>query len=172
MRNHRPIFRVFRRQAHWIVLAALSATPGWLAAATQTTTFTVTLTLQNNCVISANALNFGTQGVLSANVDQTTSLSVTCSTSAPYNVGLDAGTTTGSTVAARLLAGSGGTTVDFQLYSDSAHTQVWGNTIGTNTVTGTGTGAAQTLTVYGRVPSQTTPAAGTYTSTVTATITF
>jgi len=60
----------------------------------------------------------------------------------------------------------------FQLYSDSAHTQVWGNTIGTNTVTGTGTGTAQTLTVYGRVPQQSTPAAGTYTSTITATITF
>ncbi|ANJ75698.1 spore coat U domain-containing protein [Ralstonia insidiosa] len=170
--NRSSTSRLFRLHPRLIVLAGLLAAPGWLSAATQTTTFTVTLTLQNNCLISANPLNFGTQGVLSANVDQTTSLSVTCSTAAPYNVGLDAGTTTGSTVAARLLAGSGGATVGFQLYSDSAHTQVWGNTIGTNTVTGTGTGTAQTLTVYGRVPQQSTPAAGTYTSTITATITF
>ncbi|MEE2979654.1 MAG: spore coat U domain-containing protein [Pseudomonadota bacterium] len=164
--------RVPRLAPQLIVLAGLLSAPGWLGAATKTTTFTVSLTLQNDCSISANALNFGTQGVLSANVDQTTSLSVTCSTAAPYNVGLDAGTTTGSTIAARLLAGTGTATVGYQLYRDTARTQIWGNTVGTDTVTGTGTGTAQALTVYGRVPPQNTPAAGTYTSTVTATITF
>ncbi|CAJ0733429.1 Csu type fimbrial protein [Ralstonia mannitolilytica] len=164
--------RPLRLKPHHVVLASLLAAPGYLGAATKTTTFTVSLTLQNDCAISANALNFGTQGVLSANVDQTTSLSVTCSAAAPYNVGLDAGTTTGSTIAARLLAGTGTATVGYQLYRDMARTQIWGNTVGTDTVTGTGTGTAQTLTVYGRVPPQNTPAAGTYTSTVTATITF
>lgn len=146
--------------------------PEWLSAATKTTTFTVSLTLQADCSISANALNFGTQGVLAANVDQTATLSVTCSNTAPYNVGFDAGTTTGSTIAARLLAGSGAATVGFQLYSDSARTQIWGNTVGTDTVSGTGSGTAQVLTVYGRVPSQNSPAAGTYSTTITATITF
>jgi len=37
---------------------------------------------------------------------------------------------------------------------------------------GTGTGTAQTIPVYGDVPGQTTPAAGTYRDTVTATITY
>jgi len=49
---------------------------------------------------------------------------------------------------------------------------VWGNTIGTNTVASTGTGAAQSFTVYGRIPSQTTPAPATYTDTITVTVTY
>ena len=170
--NRSSTSRLFRLHPRLIVLAGLLAAPGWLSAATQTTTFTVTLTLQNNCLISANPLNFGTQGVLSANVDQTTSLSVTCSTAAPYNVGLDAGTTTGSTVAARLLAGSGGATVGFQLYSDSAHTQVWGNTIGTNTVASSGTGLTQNFTAYGRIPAQTQPPSGQYIDTIIVTVSY
>jgi spore coat protein U-like protein len=141
------------------------------ATTTKTTTFQVSLVISNDCAISATALSFGTSGVLSANINQSTTLSVTCSNTTPYNVGLDAGSVSGSTVTARLLS-NGAATVDFQLYSDSAHTTVWGNTLGTNTVSGTGTGSAQSLTVYGVVPAQSTPAANTYTSTVTASVIF
>ena len=141
------------------------------ATTTRTATFLVSLTLTSDCQISTNPLNFGSSGVLQAAINQTATLNVTCSTSTPYNIGLDAGSVTGSTVAARLLA-NGSTTVQFQMYSDTARSVVWGNTIGTNTVTGTGTGAVQALTVYGQVPTQTTPAAATYTSTVTMSVTF
>jgi spore coat protein U-like protein len=141
------------------------------ASTTKTTTFQVSLVISNDCAISATALSFGSSGVLSANINQSTTLSVTCSNTTPYSVGLDAGSVSGSTVTTRLL-GNGAATVQFQLYSDSAHTTVWGNTPGTNTVSGTGTGGAQSLTVYGEVPAQGTPAANTYTSTVTASVTF
>jgi spore coat protein U-like protein len=141
------------------------------ASTTKTTTFQVSLVISNDCAISANALSFGTSGVLSASINQSTTLSVTCSNTTPYSVGLDAGSVSGSTVTTRLL-GNGSATVQFQLYSDSARTTVWGNTTGTNTVSGTGTGSAQSLTVYGEVPAQSTPAANTYTSTVTASVTF
>ena len=67
------------------------------------------------------------------------------------------GPASGATVATRKMT-SGAATVNYTLYSDSGRTTVWGNTIGTDTVAGTGNGAAQTLTVYGRVPPQTTPA--------------
>ena len=91
-------------------------------------------------------------------------------------VGLDAGTVTGSTVASRLMAGTATgnttTTVDFQLYQDAGRTTIWGNTQGTNTVAGTGTGAAQSITVYGQVPAQATPKPDTYQTTVTATVYF
>ncbi|MBL3940689.1 spore coat U domain-containing protein, partial [Bacteroides thetaiotaomicron] len=66
----------------------------------------VTLTLQPNCTIAANPLAFGTSGVLSAAVNQQTTVSVTCTNTTPYNVGLDAGSVTGSTVASRLMAGT------------------------------------------------------------------
>lgn len=143
---------------------------------TNSATFNVTLTLQANCSITANPLNFGSTGVLSAAINQQTTLSVTCSDTTPYNVGLDAGNVTGSTVASRLLAGttSGNTstTVAFELYQDAGHTTLWGNTQGTNTEGGTGTGAAQAITVYGQVPAQATPKPDTYQTTVTATVYF
>ncbi len=132
----------------------------------------VQLTIQAQCLInSASTLNFGTQGVLSANVDQTSAIQVQCTNTTPYNIGLDAGTGAGATVTTRKLTG-GGATINYSLYSDSARTSVWGNTIGTNTVASTGTGAAQSFTVYGRIPSQTTPAPATYTDTITVTVTY
>ncbi len=141
-------------------------------ATTTTSTFTVQITLAATCVInSTSTLDFGSQGVLTANVDQTSTIQVQCSNTTPYNIGLDAGIGTGATVAVRKMT-SGGATVNYSLYSDTGRTTVWGNTIGTNTVAATGTGAAQSYTVYGRVPAQTTPAPGTYTDTVTVTVTY
>jgi len=143
---------------------------------TQPANFTVSLTLQANCTIGATALAFGTTGVLGGAINQQTTVSVTCTNTTPYNVGLDAGSVAGSTVAARLMAGTAagntGTTVAYQLYQDAGHGTVWGNTQGTDTVAGTGTGSAQPINVYGQVPSQATPRPDTYQATVTATVYF
>ena len=66
-------------------------------AATATSTMTVQMTITATCTVnSATALNFGTQGVLSTNVDQTSTLQVTCINTTPYNIGLNAGTGTGA----------------------------------------------------------------------------
>jgi spore coat protein U-like protein len=141
-------------------------------ATTTTASFTVTMTLNASCtIVSTATINFGSQGVLTANVDQTTTLQVQCTNTTPYNIGLDAGTGSGSTVTTRKLT-SGANTVNYSLYSDTGRTTVWGNTVGTNTVSATATGAAQSYTIYGRVPSQTTPAPGTYTDTITVTVTY
>ncbi|RQT97042.1 spore coat U domain-containing protein [Burkholderia cenocepacia] len=164
-----------------ISLLSAAALAGPVEAATYsngtaTATFTVTLTLQPNCTIAANPLNFGTNGVLATAINQQTTLNVTCTNTTPYNVGLDAGTVTGSSVASRLMAGTSTgnttTTVGFQLYQDAGRTTIWGNTQGTNTVAGTGTGTAQPITVYGQVPAQATPKPDTYQTTVTATVYF
>jgi spore coat protein U-like protein len=141
-------------------------------AATATTTMTVQVTITASCTInSAATLNFGTQGVLATNVDQTSTLQVTCTNTTPYNIGLNAGTGSGATVATRKLT-SGANTVNYTLYSNSGRTTVWGNTVSTDTVAGTGNGAAQSYTVYGRIPAQTTPAPGAYTDTITVTVTY
>src|SRR6185369_1088632 len=107
------------------------------------------------CTInSASTLNFGNSiGVLSANVDQQSTIQVTCTNTTPYNVGLNAGTGTGATVATRKLT-SGANTVNYTLYSNSGRTTVWGNTIGADTVAATGNGSAHNYTVYGRIPPQ------------------
>ena len=109
--------------------------------------------------------------MLTANVDGTNTVTPQCTNGTPYNVGLDAGTGTGATVAARKMS-NGAVTITYSLYSNSGRTTVWGNTIGTNTVSGTGTGNNQALTVYGRVPPQTTPAPNTYTDTIVVTVTY
>ena len=141
-------------------------------ATTTTSTFTVQATIISSCTInSASTLNFGSIGVLIAAVNQTSTLQVQCTNTTPYNIGLDAGTGTGATVAVRKLT-NGANTVNYSLYSDSGHTVVWGNTVGTNTVAATGNGAAQSYTVYGQVPTQTTPAPATYTDTITITVTY
>ena len=152
--------------------AALSVAPSSFAGS-KTATFQVSLTVEADCSISANPLNFGSTGVIDSNLDQTSSVSVTCTKGTPYTVALDAGSATGSTIADRELGNAGGTeSVKFNLYRDAGHTQVWGQTTGTDVVGGTGNGSAQSITVYGRVPAQSMPAADTYTSTVTATVAF
>ena len=141
-------------------------------ASTTTSTFTTQVAIVASCTInSASTLNFGSQGVLIANVDQTSTVQVQCTNTTPYNVGLDAGTGTGATVAVRKMT-SGANTVNYSLYSDSGRTTVWGNTVGTDTVAATGNGASQSYTVYGRVTAQTTPAPATYSDTVTVTVTY
>jgi spore coat protein U-like protein len=66
----------------------------------------------------------------------------------------------------------GGTQITYGLYQNAARSQPWGSANGTNTVSGTGTGSGQPITVYGRVPAQTTPAPGTYSDSIVATLTY
>lgn len=144
-------------------------------AATTTTTFNVTATVVASCSTSASALGFGNVDPLSlasTAVDGTTSVSVTCSNSTAYNVGLDAGAATGATVTTRQMT-SGANTMNYALFSNAGRTTNWGNTVATDTVAGTGTGAAQSLTVYGRIASgQGTVPTGAYSDTITVTVTY
>jgi spore coat protein U-like protein len=142
------------------------------AAATASATFRVQLTLTSSCVInSASTLNFGSNGVLTANVNSTSTVSMQCTSGTPYNIGLNAGTGSGATVAVRKMT-NGASTINYSIYRDGGRTIVWGNTVGTDTVAATGNGAAQSYTLYGQVPPQTAPAPAVYTDTITVTITY
>ena len=141
-------------------------------SATVTNTMPVRITIQNACNISTTAptmLDFGTQGPLVANIDQTSTITVTCTNLAPYNVGLNGGVS-GSVTARTMLNGT--TPVNYSLFRDSARTLNWGNTVGTDTVSGTGNGTAQSLTVYGQVPASQFVTPGSYADTITATISY
>lgn len=161
-----------RRTALATALSSAAMLGGWASgaqAATSTSSMAVSATVQATCSITANALAFGTY--TSAVLDQSTTVSVTCTNGTTYNVGLDAGTGSGATVAARKMV-NGGATLTYALYSDSGRATVWGATVGTNTVSGTGSGSAQSLTVYGRVPASQAPSPGSYSDTITATVTY
>jgi spore coat protein U-like protein len=141
-------------------------------ATSTTSTFSVQLSITASCAISsAPTLNFGAAGVVATAVNQTSTLQVQCTNSTPYNVGLNAGTSSGATVTTRKMT-SGANTISYSLYSDAAMTANWGQTIGIDTVSSTGTGAVQSFTVYGQVPAQSTPAPGAYSDTVTVTVTY
>ena len=149
---------------------ALSLAPTSAVAATATTTFAVTATVQATCVVSATAMSFGTYTAAVANA--TSTVSVTCTNTTPYNVGLSAGLATGATVTTRKMTGPASALLGYALFSDAARTVNWGQTIGTDTVTGTGNGSAQALTVYGQVVAGQYVAPGSYADTITATVTY
>jgi spore coat protein U-like protein len=163
-----------RFQTDRIAIAAIAAagiavaTP--VLATTATTTYSVTATVQSTCVISGNTLAFGTY--TGSAIPMTTTLSVTCSSGTTYNVGLNAGTASGATVTARAMTGPGGATLNYAMYQDTNHTTNWGQTVGTDTEAGTGNGSAQTLTVYGQLAAGQYPAPGSYSDTITATVTY
>jgi spore coat protein U-like protein len=139
-------------------------------AATTTTTFAVTATVVATCNVSASPLAFGSYSAVA--LSGTTTVQATCSTAAPYNIGLNAGTATGATVTTRKMTGPGGALLNYGLFQDSGHATNWGNTVGTDTVASTGTGAAQSFTVFGQIPASQFVQAGSYSDTITVTLTF
>jgi spore coat protein U-like protein len=134
-----------------------------------TTHFTLTVVIASACTISANPLSFGNYS--GALVDASTTVSVTCTDTIPYDVGLSAGNGTGATVTNRKMTGPGGALLNYSLFSNSGYSTNWGNSAG-SWVTGIGIGTSQTLTVYGQIPANQHPAAGNYTDTVIATVTY
>lgn len=137
-------------------------------AATATTSFSVTATVLAFCAVSAAPLVFGNYSA--AQLDGHTTVTVTCTSGTGYQVGLDAGTGNGASVATRRMTGSG--LLNYTLYTDSSRTTVFGNTVGTNTVSGTGSGVVQSIDVYGRIPAGQYPAGGLYSDTITVSVTY
>jgi spore coat protein U-like protein len=131
----------------------------------------VAATVSSNCTIGSTAVAFGSQGVLTSNIDAQGTLSVQCTSTVPYVVSLSGGNSGATNPTQRKMA-SGASSVIYGLYQDSARSLPWGSTSGVNTVSSTGTGLTQTLNVYGRVSPQTTPKPATYSDTIIATITY
>jgi spore coat protein U-like protein len=138
---------------------------------TTSTTFTSTVTVLPSCSVSVSNMNFGTRAFLTSNVDATSTVTVTCSTGASYTVALSYGNTGTSATNRKLV--SGANSVTYGLYKDAARLTGWGifSLVG-ELVSGTGSGSAQALTVYGRVPSQSTPPPGTYSDVVLVIVTY
>jgi spore coat protein U-like protein len=165
---------------HKIFTATLAAgvmAAGVAQSATTGTSFAVTATVQATCSATAVALAFPayTPGT-GAQIGNTT-ISVKCTKNSPFTVALNAGATTGTSFAQRLM-GSGANTLQYQLYKDAALTTVFGDgTASTQTVTGTGLGiaTANSVQVFGQVLDSATnqaAAAGAYADTITVTVTY
>jgi spore coat protein U-like protein len=140
-------------------------------AATRTASMSVRATLVDTCLISASALSFQPYVASGGAVAGTSTISLRCTNGAIYAVGLSAGSTAGTTMAQRLLAG-GTNTLQYNLYTSNAYTSVWGDgSNGSSVVSGYSTGFATpiSLTIYGQVPDSAAnklAPAGTYTDTI------
>ncbi|CAB3771650.1 Spore coat U domain-containing protein [Burkholderia sp. MSh2] len=170
--------------ASLLVAAGLAALPA-TAASPATATFQVLITIQTACSVTAGAasnINLGTVSATAVNTTGSNTISVTCSKTTPYYIGLapsaaNGGTTTGSGAMSTADALAGNTDkVPYQLSSTPGPSGTpWGNTATStsvgNGVAGTGTGNAQSLTVYATAPSANfTP--DSYADTVTVNVNF
>jgi spore coat protein U-like protein len=124
---------------------------------------------------SLSGVAFGPYNVVSAPaVDITGSIVMNCSSGGGgFKIDLPAGGS-GSISQRSMARTGGGTAMLYNLYLDTNHTQVWGNgQSGTSDYNGSGTGANQTIYVYGEIKSgQHTLSAGNYTDSLLVTVTF
>lgn len=151
-----------------VTSVALSILPA--SAATTLGTLGVSATVNATCVISPSHLSFAPYNG-TATQDSAT-ISLTCSDATPYTIGLDQGLASGATVATRQMQDGSGHLLSYALFRDSGLSANFGNSPHVDTVNGTGTGAAQMLTVYGRIPGAQSAVPGAYGDTVTVTITY
>lgn len=133
---------------------------------------TVRAQVQKNCTINATDLAFPPKGVLSTAATATSAITVKCTNNNAFSIALNGGSVAGNVQARKMKHVTSADTVSYQLYQDSSYATIWGDATGGAPRVGTGTGANQTFTVYGRVPPQPTPRPGDYKDVVTATITF
>jgi spore coat protein U domain-containing protein, fimbrial subunit CupE1/2/3/6 len=149
-------------------------------AGTATANLTVQITITAGCTINAATLNFGSvpgTTLIGSAVTGSTTVSVSCTSGSPYSIGMDNGANVSG---AQRRMKSGATYLNYGLYVDAGYANPWTTGASNSTCTtasdcylGTGNGSAQSINIYGQVPLVgTAPPSGTYTDTVTMTITY
>jgi spore coat protein U-like protein len=120
--------------------------------------------------VAATPLAFGNYS--GTQLDQSSALTVTCSEGTPYAIALGNGSSSGASADQREMTGPNSATLGYTIYSDAAHSSVWGSgTVGT-VVNNVGSGLPQNLPAYGRVHSAQAPSPGVYQDTVVVTLTY
>jgi spore coat protein U-like protein len=149
-------------------------------AGTSTANLTVQITITASCTINAATLDFGSNPgttLVATNIDASTTVSVTCTSGSPYSIGMDNGANVSGT---QRRMKTGANFLNYNLYVDAGRTNAWTTAASNSTCTtanscalGTGNGSAQSVSIYGRVPSiGTAPPTGAYSDTVVMTITY
>jgi len=171
-----------------VIFCSFMAVPLIAEAATATGTLQVQATVQSTCTVNTTStgatgpalLDFGTLTNLTTDVtaDTTTgtvangAVSTLCSTGTTWTLTADGGLHVSGTQ--RQMANTATGLLPYNLYRDAARSLSIGVNDAANPVaTGTGTGSAETTPVYGLIPAGTAmPPAGSYTDTVTLTVTY
>lgn len=155
---------------HGTVQYSFGAGKSCTAGVTDSFAFQTRATVTNNCLIGTSNLVFGTGSPLT---DRRTSapLSVTCTNNSAYQISMNGGAS-GNPAARTLKNSVTGETMGYRI-SSTLDGPLWGNGAGGTTVySGTGSGAVQSVMMYGMVPRQRAPTPGDYRDTVTVQLTF
>jgi spore coat protein U-like protein len=160
----------------------VSASCAQAGSSPQTGSFNVTANVARSCSITGTSdVAFGAYDPADANfstpLDATGSVTIRCTKNTTYDIALGQGANaaSGSTCAAPLRQMASGTErLAYALFSDAGRTTAWGCDV-SNDVTRTetvGPSSPDTVTVYGRVPAGQDVADGSYSDTVTVTVSF
>ena len=122
----------------------------------------------HRCTVKATGINFA--GYVASLKNITGTLTVTCSKGLAYGIALNSGLSAGATITSRAMTGPSGVLLHYGIYTNASHSINWGDSSGTNWVTGTGTGKAQKYNVYGQLPANQYVTAGAYTDRITASV--
>jgi spore coat protein U-like protein len=96
-----------------------------------------------------------------------TSIRVNCTAgSSNYTIGLNAGTGAGATTSTRKMTGPASATLNYGLFRDAAHAQNWGNVVGVDTASGSGSTSVRNFTIYPQTLAGQLVAPGTYVDTI------
>lgn len=160
----------------WVAFWLLAGGLGWTASvsAQTTDTFAVTATVIDSCTLTAgNTLAFGNYDPNSGTaLDGQTTVSVSCTNGTTADVALDLGANANVSTRRMVDATAGTSFLQYELYSDSGRTTVWGTGVDAVTYTGQGVLSASNLTVYGRVPISQDVPVDSYSDTITVTLTI
>ena len=120
------------------------------------------------CSLNVQGVNFGGYDYMSSqSLDSTGHVMVTCDVASSFSISLSTGA---GTYASRTMQ-NGAHPLSYNLYTDPAHTMVWGDgTAGSVVVSGSGTDVDEV--VYGSAPAGQNPYIGTYSDAITVTLTF
>ncbi len=140
------------------------------SAATASANVAVSATVQATCGITTSSLAFGTY--TGTQTDASSTISVTCTNTTPYNIGLSAGLASGATVTTRKMVGPSSASLSYSLFQDAQRSVNWGTAVPGETLAGTGNGSAQSITIYGRIDASQFVIPGAYTDTVTAVVNY
>jgi len=149
--------------------------PSAATAATASGTLSVSATVTSDCTVSTTAIAHGVFNSINGAVNNATgALSITCSNGAAWTATAGVGAGTGASYTTRKMM-SGANLINYNLYTTSGYTTVWGDGVtgGSATITGTGTGSLQSVTIYSRIPAgQGAAVVGSYSDSVAVTITY
>jgi spore coat protein U-like protein len=160
-----------------LFVAVGSAAPSMAVAGTATSNLQISSTVSKNCTISAPALDFGTYNPAEgSNITGTVTTNCTLNAYAVITLSQGSYPATGSSneVPLRRLKNTDTTNyLNYTLYQNYEKTLIWPSSDSNGNALGiVGYGTEQSTTVYGEItPGQNVPA-GSYSDTVTATVTY